>query len=386
MALNEKGEAQSRATGWYDLFSRGARDWLRHNEKIRESVRAHLPEMIAGPDVITRPDNRTIRVPVRFLDHYRFRLRRTDQQTRVGQGAKDQIAPGDILMPDAGQGAGTGHGGIQFVIELKVEDVVDWLWEELKLPNLKPKPGTTVVDEHFVQEGWDRRGVRSRLDRRRTLKEAIKRRSKQDGGPDFTNDDLRFRQLSKRQKPTTSAVIFFAMDVSSSMGETERKLAKTFFFWALQGLRRQYAHISTVFIAHTSKAWEFSENEFFEVTAEGGTQASSAFRLALQLFDERYNPDRYNAYLFYASDGDNFIADRGDAEATLRALASLLNFAGYIETGQARKQVLDTEMGCVFEMLAAEDIPVGSYSLSGYEDIWPALKSLFQQGAAREVA
>ncbi|MGH8603664.1 MAG: DUF444 family protein, partial [Gammaproteobacteria bacterium] len=70
--------------GWYELFSRGPRDWLRHNEKIREAVKAHLPEIIAGPDVITRPSDRVIRVPVRFLEHSRFRLRRSEEQVRAG--------------------------------------------------------------------------------------------------------------------------------------------------------------------------------------------------------------------------------------------------------------------------------------------------------------
>ncbi|MGH8526184.1 MAG: hypothetical protein ACREXY_18850, partial [Gammaproteobacteria bacterium] len=76
----------SKDTEWYDLFSRGARDWLRHNEKIRDSVKRRLPELIAGSDVISRPDNRTLRVPVKLLEHYRFRLKDPDQRDGVGQG------------------------------------------------------------------------------------------------------------------------------------------------------------------------------------------------------------------------------------------------------------------------------------------------------------
>ncbi len=372
-------------TEWYDLFSRGARDWLRHNEKVRETVKARLPEMIAGPDVITRPENRTVRVPVRFLEHHRFRLRKTDKQVGTGQGKKGRVKSGEVLVRErgtgTGNGAGTGEGGLQFVLELKVDDIVDWLWEELQLPNLQPKPGTTLVDEQLVREGWDKRGARSRLDRRRTLKEAIKRRTVQTKGPDFTNDDLRFRQLAKRTQPATMAVVFFALDASSSMGEANRKLAKTFFFWALQGLRRQYKQISTVFIAHTSAAWEFSEAEFFQVTAQGGTEGSSAFELVHQIIDERYDPTKYNSYLFYASDGDNFIADREPAESELRQLARITNFIGYIETGQFHKQSLDTEMGQIFEELANDDLPVGSYPVNGHEDVWPAIKSMFEHHA-----
>jgi uncharacterized sporulation protein YeaH/YhbH (DUF444 family) len=79
--------------GWYDLFSRGARDWLRHNEKVREAVRSHLPEAIAGGDVLSG-GTKTIRVPVRMLEHYHFRLRSPEQQQGVGQGA---AKPGDTL-------------------------------------------------------------------------------------------------------------------------------------------------------------------------------------------------------------------------------------------------------------------------------------------------
>ena len=168
--------------GWYDLFSRGARDWLRHNEKVRESVEKSLPNLIAGPDVLTGSGGKTVLVPVRLAEHSRFRLRDADSETGAGQGAGQ---PGQILRPGqpqqgddrAGGQAGSGQGDLQFVVELKVEDVLDWLWEELKLPDLKPKESARQDDSDFVREGWDKRGVRSRLDRRRTVKQAIRRRA-----------------------------------------------------------------------------------------------------------------------------------------------------------------------------------------------------------------
>ena len=73
-------------TAWYDLFSRGARDWLRHNDKVREAVQQHLPELIAGPDLITGPQDRTVQVPVRLLEHARFKLADARSQTGAGQG------------------------------------------------------------------------------------------------------------------------------------------------------------------------------------------------------------------------------------------------------------------------------------------------------------
>jgi uncharacterized sporulation protein YeaH/YhbH (DUF444 family) len=379
-------------TDWYGLFSRGARDWLRHNDKVRDSVKEHLPELIANSDVITRPDDRTVQVPVRFLEHYRFRLREPEANRSVGQGKPGQVKPGDVLRPAQGpldareRGGGTDIGGVELVLELKVDDIVDWLWEELELPNLEPRPSDALIDEQYVREGWDRRGVRSRLDRRRTLKEAIKRRSVQLDGPDFSNEDLRFRQLARRRRPATRAVIFFVLDASSSMEEADRKLAKTLFFWVLQGLRRQYHEISSVFIAHTGMAWEFSEAEFFRVTAQGGTQASSAFRLALDILHQRYSPAHYNAYLFYASDGDNFIEDREPAEAALRRLGSLLNFIGYVEISHGAGEALDTQMGALVQDLGAGGLPIDSFPLAGYEDIWPSIRRFFKQQAGAEAA
>ena len=88
----------STGSPWYALFSRGARDWLRHNQKVRESVQRHLPELVAGSDLITGSEERTVHVPVHVLEHARFRLadNPTDSFRNAGQG---QGQPGDVLRP-----------------------------------------------------------------------------------------------------------------------------------------------------------------------------------------------------------------------------------------------------------------------------------------------
>jgi uncharacterized sporulation protein YeaH/YhbH (DUF444 family) len=369
---------------WYDLFSRGARDWLRHNDKVRSAVREKLPELIAGSDVLPSADS-TVQVPVRFLEHSRFRLRDTGEGRGVGQG---DGKPGDVLASpadrDPGKGAGgDDEGGYQFVLELKIDDIVDWLWEELKLPNLKVKSGAMRHDDYH-REGWSRRGVRSRLDRRRSLKEAIKRRAIQRDAPAFTNDDLRYRQLAVRHRPATEAVVFFAMDVSSSMTERDRRLAKTFFFWVVQGLRRQYTHIEPVFIAHTIEAWEFAEAEFFQVTGSGGTVASSAFRKISEVAAQRYDPGRFNIYVFYASDGANFRHDRETAQAALAELGEIVNYIGYVETASAAQQALSSETSMLFEQLEAEIGVSGRYGLSTPESVWDAIRGFFSQQSSQQ--
>ena len=333
MSKDESTSSRATVAGWYDLFSRGARDWLRHNDKVREAVRAHLPEAIAGGDVLSG-GTKTIRVPVRMLEHYHFRLRTPEEQQGVGQGA---AKPGDALgqpggAPASGKGGGgRNDGGFEFLLEFKVDDIVDWLWEEMKLPNLRARAGR-AEEADWTREGWDRRGARSRLDRRRSMRESIKRREVQPAdSPIFTDDDLRFRQLTKREQPATQAVVFFLMDVSASMSDRDRQLAKSFFFWAVQGLRRQYHYLDTVFVAHTTEAWEFNEEEFFKVSGSGGTVTSSGLKKVREIMGARFDPSRYNVYLFYASDGDNASSDRADAEAALDDIAALANYTGYLE-------------------------------------------------------
>ncbi len=376
---------------WYDLFSRGARDWLRHNEKVREAVRQHLPDLIAGPDLITGPQERTVQVPVRLLEHARFRLADTRHHTGAGQG---EGQPGDILRSGSlnpGQdgereGGGAQEGEVRLMLEFSVDDIMDWLWDELKLPLLQPKRHTVLDEQELVREGWDKHGARSRLDRRRTVKEAIKRRAIQQNPVPFTNEDLRFRQLVLRRTPTSNAVVFFVVDVSASMSQAERKLAKAFFFFALQGIRRSYTKVETRFVAHTTRAWEFSEEEFFQVTGMGGTIASSAFRLTRDLIREKYASGSHNVYMFYASDGENFTEDRIAAGQSLGELGGLLNYIGYVETVPGMPRSLDTEMHRLCGELERRGLPVYSSILANPDDVWRALRKFFVQQAAPEPA
>jgi uncharacterized sporulation protein YeaH/YhbH (DUF444 family) len=280
---------------------------------------------------------------------------------------------------DKGQ-AGTGNGEIRFVVELKVDEIVDWLWEELKLPDLKPKRVATMDEPDYVREGWNKRGARSRLDRRRTLKEAVKRRSINEDAVAIIDDDLRFRQLVKRDTPATNAAVIFALDVSGSMDEAQRRLAKQFFFFALQGIRRQYSKVETLFLAHAGEAWEFEESQFFQASSSGGTVTSCVAKLALEKVQERFDPSRYNTYFFYASDGENAAEDREPSRALLAELIKLVNYAGYVETGGvATFRPRETQLAETFAELKAQGAPVGVSHLASQEDIWRAIREFFKE-------
>jgi uncharacterized protein len=386
--MDDSGGSRSDQPGggkWYELFSRGARDWLRHDEKVREAVRASLPEIIAGGEVISE-GARTVRVPVRMLEHYHFRLRRAEETQGAGQG---KAKPGDVFSdPGKQQGPGEkGAGGrdegeVQLLLEFKVDDIVDWLWEEMHLPNLKPRAGPTEESD-WTREGWDRRGARSRLDRRRSFKELVKRRGAPGATPTFTDEDLRFRQLARRRQPAVHAVVFFMLDVSGSMSDRDRKLAKTFFFWVVQGLRREYRTLETVFVAHTTEAWEFNEPEFFQVSGTGGTVASTGFAKVREIIAERYNPARSNIYLFYASDGDNSVSDAAEARAALSAITADACFTGYAEVSSGLSRQLATETGKLFAELTAAGCATGSYALNDFDDVWGAVRHFFTAESER---
>ena len=364
--------------GWYELFSRGSRDWLRHSEKIREAVRGHLPQIVAGSDIIN-DGARTVRVPVRMLEHYRFRLRTPDESQGVGQG---KVKQGDVLGQSGNGGGprqkgegGNEQGGAELMLEFKVDDLIDWMWDDLQLPNLQPRVGPSEEWE-LQREGWDRRGPRSRLDRRRSLKESFKRQNQEPDSPTFIDEDLRYRQLARRPLPAIRAAVFFLLDVSASMTEGDRQLAKTFFFWVAAGLRREYRSLDIVFVAHTTDAWEFNEADFFKVTGSGGTVASTGFAKVREIMHARFNPSTCNVYLFYASDGDNATNDQGTARAELEAIATAARYSGYIEISSGLRSSA-SETTRLFEAVGALGAPSGRYAVRGPDDIAAAVRHFF---------
>jgi uncharacterized sporulation protein YeaH/YhbH (DUF444 family) len=365
--------------GWYELFSRGARDWLRHSDKIRDAVRDHLPQIIAGSDVINH-GSRSVQVPVRMLEHYRFRLRPDGEPSGVGQGS---AKPGDVLGEPNPSGAagqkgpgGRGRGGPELMLEFKVDDVIDWLWEDMHLPNLQPKVGPSD-ETQWKREGWDRRGARSRLDRRRSLKESVKRRASDPGALAFTDDDLRYRQLARRRQPSVHAVVFFLLDVSGSMTERDRQLSKTFFFWVAAGLRREYQSLDIVFVAHTTDAWEFNEADFFKVTGTGGTVASVGLAKVAEIIEGRYASNAPNIYLFYASDGDNASDDSAAARAELARVTARARYSGYVEITAGSPRITMTETSRIFQDVVGKIGPGGRFVISGPDDVATAVRHFF---------
>lgn len=147
----------------------------------------------------------------------------------------------------------------------------------------------------------------------------------------FMEDDLRYRKLKETRKKDFNAVVLCIMDVSGSMDQTKKYMARTFYFLLYQFLRLRYSNIEVVFIAHTTTAKEVNELEFFHKGESGGTYISSGYEKAIEIIEQRYNPQNWNIYAFHCSDGDNWTEDNKKAVESAQRLCELCNLFGYGE-------------------------------------------------------
>ena len=183
----------------------------------------------------------------------------------------------------------------------------------------------------------------------------------------------------KRATPATNAAVIFALDVSGSMDEAQRRLAKQFFFFALQGIRRQYSKVETLFLAHAGEAWEFDESQFFQASSSGGTVTSCVARLALDKVQQRFDPSRYNTYFFYASDGENAAEDREPAARAARASSRRASTTPATSRPAASPLSVRARHSSPSSSTSSRRAapPVGVSHLSSQEDIWRAIREFF---------
>src|SRR5260370_11600114 len=102
--------------------------------------------------------------------------------------------------------------------------------------------------------------------------------------------DTRYRRFETMPKPVAQAVMFCLMDVSSSMSEHMKDLAKRFYMLLYVFLTRRYRHVEIVFIRHTDRAEEVDEDTFFHGPESGGTLVSSALQPMHAISSPRFRP------------------------------------------------------------------------------------------------
>lgn len=372
----------------WSLHRKGPIDQARHNEKVKEAVRQNLADIISEQSIITSDGQKIVKVPIRSLEEYKFRFGEPPEGGRVGQGDGDSqvgdvIERGDQPGPGQGQGAGDQPGIDYYEAELTIDDLAALLFEDLSLPHLEPKKTPQLESETIRFTDVRKRGSLSNLDKRRTIRENLKRHALESGGREAVHfggikaDDLRFKTWETEIRYESNAVVLALMDVSGSMGSFEKYISRAFYFWMVKFLRTRYNHVEIVFIAHHTEAKEVTEEEFFTRGESGGTKASSAYKLALDIVDERYPAADWNIYPFHFSDGDNWPSDNEICRELVTQLLERSNQLGYGEIRQAAygRSGYSSTLMSVFERL---DHPhLQSVVISDKAEVYPALRTFF---------
>ena len=367
----------------WSLHRKGPMDQQRHKERIKEALRQNLPNIVSEENIILSDGEHIIKVPIRSLEEYRFRY--DDNKGKNAGSGDGNSKVGDVLGKaggSKGQGPGKGQGpageqpGIDYYeAEVSVDEIAALIFEDLGLPNLQEKKLQEIESDAIRFTDIRKKGAMSNLDKRRSLLENIKRNAAR-GDPHvggFLPDDLRFKTWETRIQYQSNAVVIAMMDVSGSMGEFEKYIARSFYFWMVRFLRTKYTNVQIVFISHHTEAREVTEEEFFHKGESGGTQVSSAYSLALQIIAERFPSADWNIYPFHFSDGDNLPWDNDLCVSLVNKMLVECNLFGYGEIREGYRGASSTLMSAFSKLTDPKFVAV-----------YPALKKFFAKSPVKE--
>lgn len=373
---------------------RSAEDRRRHRQLVEDSIKKNIGSIIAEESIIGKSKDKIIKVPIRGIKEYQFVYGENRPGVVAGTGQEKR---GDILKggysaggPGTGDGAGSAEGDDYYETDITLEDLVHYLFEDLELPNMQKKKFSYVETEKTSKRwGIQRKGIPPRLSKKRSMQERIKRQKSMersyrelDMEPDterfpFREEDLRYQRVKEELKPQSNAVVMCLMDNSGSMYQSKKFLARSFFFLLYQFVKYRYVNVELVFINHTTTAKEVNEDEFFHRGESGGTFISSAYEKALEIINERYDPEIWNIYAFHCSDGDNWMEDVQKAISRAEELCSRCNLFGYgqIVIPGSHYSLHERTMLDEFKTYLKADNFV-AVSIDTKDDIWPAFKKL----------
>src|SRR5579885_3012089 len=364
----------------WSLHRKGSIDQERHKQKIREAIKKNLANIISEESIILSDGKKVIKVPIRSLEEYRFRYDPGRQQhagqgngkSKVGDVVAQEPRPGKGKKGDAGKEAGYDY----YEAEITMEELAAMIFEDLSLPNLEQKRQQEMETEAVRFTDVRKKGPMTNLDKKRTIMENMKRNAAKGEAKfkDIKSEDLRFKVWEPTIKYQSNAVVIAMMDVSGSMGEFEKYIARSFYFWMVRFLRTRYNNVQIVFISHHTEAKEVTEEEFFHKGESGGTQVSSAYELALQIIKERYNPNDWNIYPFHFSDGDNLPWDNEKCVQLVHKLMQICNLFCYGEIREGHYRSPSTLMSAYNKINDRKFIAV---TISDKREVYPALRKFF---------
>lgn len=371
---------------------RSAEDRRRHRQLLEDSIKKNLGSIIAEESIIGKSKDKTIKIPVRGIKEYQFIYGNNREQVVSGSGEEKRgdkafSGRGDQSGSASGEGAGNNEGEDYYETDITLEELIEYLFEDLELPFMEKKKFSYILSEKKQKRlGIQRKGIPPRLAKKRSMVERLKRkkameRALQDLGQEgeidrfpFREEDLRYQRLREEMRPESNAVVICIMDNSGSMYLNKKYLARSFFFLLYQFVNYRYMNVDLVFINHTTTAQEVNEDDFFHRGESGGTMISSGYEKALEVIEERYNPRIWNVYAFHCSDGDNWPEDIERALEKARELCEVCNLFGYGEIKSSWKA--DRTMADEFAIIKAENFI--SVYIDSKEDIWPAFKKLLK--------
>lgn len=396
----------------------------RHKQQIKESV----ADAVNRRSITNTETGEEVTIPHKDITEPTFHQGHGGVKERVHPG-NDQFHTGDKIERPQGGGAGggsdqgdaspDGEGTDEFVFEISKDEYLDILFEDLALPNLEKRQVNKIIEWESHRAGFQTAGVPANISVIRSLQHSFARRTALTAGkkrllheledeleriknneppqlmeekrlhqeirelrekiervPFIDTFDLRFKNYEKRPIPSSQAVMFCLMDVSGSMDQATKDIAKRFYVLLYLFLTRTYKNVDVVFIRHHTQAKEVDEHEFFYSQETGGTIVSSALKLMKDIINERYPTNQWNIYGAQASDGDNWADDSPRCRSLLNEhLLPSCQYYAYIEITQRSHQTLWHE----YEKLESDFDNFAMKNIQGVDDIFPVFRELFQK-------
>ena len=243
----------------------------------------------------------------------------------------------------------------------------------------RPRSGDITEAEAALAEAEARAADEAELIELRANVEMLRRKTRTIAWIDPI--DIRYRRFEPVPRPSTQAVMFCLMDVSASMSEFMKDLAKRFFMLLYVFLKKRYKKVEVVFIRHTDEAKEVDEDTFFHSTESGGTRVSSAQREMMRVIRERYSPDAWNIYTAQSSDGDNETRDNAESAAILtNEILPVSQYYAYLEVAEPGHGSSASSLWRTY--LELHEPRIAQRRVTSREEIYPIFRELFSRDEA----
>jgi uncharacterized sporulation protein YeaH/YhbH (DUF444 family) len=412
----------------FDSKNKSSVNRSRFIRRFKGQIKKAVSDAIDKSGIRDLAEGKTIGIPGKDIAEPTFSHGRGGVREQVLPG-NDRFNSGESLdrPQDEAGGKGSraskdGQGYDNFVFTLTREEFLDIFFEELALPNMLKKQLASLTEYKRIRAGYAQTGVPTNINLVRTMRgaagrriavggpraaalrdleaeleqllrthgesdpetrrvrhEILKLRTRAERVPFIDTFDLRYNNHVRIAQPTTQAVMFCLMDVSGSMDEQKKNIAKRFFTLLYLFLQRNYEHIDVVFIRHHTVAEEVDEDNFFHSRETGGTVVSSALKLMGKIIDQRYSTSLWNIYGAQASDGDNWLEDSALCNDLLSSrILALTQYFAYIEIAEDTPQNLWEE----YEKVQAGHPGVFAMRrIRQVTDIYPVFHELFKKPA-----